>query len=158
MGVGILMRVNKDTYNYKEVFDAPMQIKRLFFDYSLPGFVSMARIGYAGLILLVILLFFQPLVDFLDSIIPVANLLIYTCVPWFGSKYIMKISPDGKSIPVYLKDIVSYYVTIGIPKKRYYHDEPLQFSSEVVFTNYKIIKERKEGEADATSNTTEEIT
>jgi len=86
----------KEVYNYKEVFDAPITIRRLFNDYTLPVAVSVSRIVIM-LVTLLFLLLFQSAISTLNQLFSGASLLIYVGLPWLASKYLMRVQPNGKN-------------------------------------------------------------
>lgn len=139
----------KELYNYKEVFDAPITIRKLFNDYTLPFAVSMSRI----VIILVTLLFLwlcRDLIASLNHLFSGASLLIYIGIPWVTSKYVMRIQPNGKKLHHFLWDFMPFFFTTFLPKQKYCHDEVVRYRQKAEFKSHNVSVRRKEHATEST--------
>lgn len=118
----------ENNYNFKQILEHPITLYKLG-KLTLPFGISLARCVLFVVILLLMLIFHEPI----NMIIPHnTQLIVYAGVPFFFSKFLLKFKKDGKKIHHFLSDFFQYFFTIYIPKKRYCNDQ------EVLYTNDKV--------------------
>lgn len=133
----------KEVYNYKQVFDTPITIRRLYKDYTLPFSVSVSRIAIMVGTLLFLLLFRQAIAA-LNQVFSGASVLIYVFLPWLTSKYLMRVKPNGKKLHEFLWDFAPFVWSAYVTKETYCQHQAIRYIKTATIPKHDVYVRRKE--------------
>lgn len=122
----------KVCYNYKSLFEEPVKVRKILWIPLAVG-IELSLLVLAGVIVLLMYVFFNGCILFINDMLPGSMLVIYIFVPYKLSKVIFSAKSDGQKLPLYLKDLFLYYMQIVWAKKCFCQDEPVELSKQMVF-------------------------
>lgn len=135
---------SKRTVNYSDVMKAPTTFKIAFWKINLPWtFRLETTMLYVVSFLLVQLVFHYPL-KWLGDLIKNLDKVGAIGLPYLLTVYLMGRPTDGKPIFYFVKDTLLYYFMEKRSRKKYCHEEVVEWMDESVqFTGLKIEKRRE---------------
>lgn len=122
----------KVCYNYKSLFEEPVKVRKFLWIPLAVG-MELSLLVLAGVIALLMYIFFNGLILFINDMLAGSMYIIYVFVPYKLSRMIFSAKSDGQRLPSYLKDLLFYYVQIAWPKQAFCQDEPVNLSYKTVF-------------------------
>lgn len=124
--------MQKNCYNYKQIFEQKTKIRKVWF-FTFTNGIDISRFVLAVFIALLMFAFFNGLILFLDSLLKGLIYVIYLFVPYKVSGWIMNARTDGQSLSRYLKDLALYLMQVVIPKRAFCDAEAVELSENIVF-------------------------
>jgi len=135
-----------EPYNFKKTFNEPITLYSIG-KYSLPFGVGLMRLIIAILTFLLMLVF-RGFFLAIGGLMHGLTLVLYIGIPLVVSHFLLRRDPQGKKLHFYLYDLIVYFFSIYLPKKKYANDEELMYENEKEVTFEPLLMNPKENESD----------
>ncbi|MHC5216828.1 TcpE family conjugal transfer membrane protein [Enterococcus sp. LJL128] len=129
--------MNKQTFNYEKIMNEPIKVQQVTKTWYLRKPFEIRRGVSMVVIALTLFIIFRELIFFINSLMPGLMYVIYFGIPYFLTENLFKLKFEHKKPLVYLTDLLSYYLNIFLPKKKYCNDEATSLSKTIVFEEVK---------------------
>ncbi|UXV29646.1 conjugal transfer protein [Mammaliicoccus sciuri] len=119
--------MDKKAYNLKRTFEQPI----IFYEFTdnirfNKGFRIDWVATFAVIELLLVILYFRGM-NVIVSSIQGMTILYFTVLPYYSTKYLVKLKQDGKKLLFFLWDFIIYVLTIQLRKTHYAYDEEVYY-------------------------------
>ena len=122
----------KVCYNYKSMFEERSKFRKILWIPLTNGIDISLVVSGVG-IAIVMFVFFNGLILFLNQYLRGIIYVIYGFVPYKVAKMIFSAKTDGQKLHYYLRDMFLYYVQIVLPKRLFCQDQSVEINNQVVF-------------------------
>lgn len=119
--------MDKKAYNLKRTFEQPIVFYEFTDNFRINKGVRIDWVATFAIIELVLTLFFVWLLRPIVTAIPGIVVIYFTAMPYYLTKYIVKLKQDGKKLMFFLFDFLVYAFNIQLRNTKYSFDEEVQY-------------------------------
>ncbi|MDI9231257.1 TcpE family conjugal transfer membrane protein [Staphylococcus caprae] len=126
--------MDKKAYNLKRTFEQPIVFYEFTDNFRINKGVRIDWVATFAIIELILTLLFVWLLRPIVTAIPGIVVIYFTAMPYYLTKYIVKLKQDGKKLMFFLFDFLVYAFNIQLRNTKYsfdgevqYHDKEIKF-------------------------------
>lgn len=119
--------MDKKAYNLKRTFEQPIVFYEFTDNFRINKGVRIDWVATFTIIELILTLLFVWLLRPMITAIPGIVVIYFTAVPYYLTKYIVKLKQDGKKLMFFLFDFLVYAFNIQLRNTKYSFDEEVQY-------------------------------
>ncbi|MBU5271740.1 TcpE family conjugal transfer membrane protein [Staphylococcus caprae] len=119
--------MDKKAYNLKRTFEQPIVFYEFTDNFRINKGVRIDWVATFTIIELILTLLFVWLLRPIITAIPGIVVIYFTAVPYYLTKYIVKLKQDGKKLMFFLFDFLVYAFNIQLRNTKYSFDEEVQY-------------------------------
>ena len=119
--------MDKKAYNLKRTFEQPIVLYEFTDNFRINKGVRIDWVATFTIIELILTLLFVWLLRPIITAIPGIVVIYFTAVPYYLTKYIVKLKQDGKKLMFFLFDFLVYAFNIQLRNTKYSFDEEVQY-------------------------------
>ncbi|SCT28589.1 TcpE family conjugal transfer membrane protein [Staphylococcus caeli] len=122
--------MDKKAYNLKRTFEQPIVFYEITDNMRFNKGFRVDWIATFVVIELLLIFLYVKGFDVIVSSIQGMTILYFTVVPYFATKYLVKLKQDGKKLLFFLWDFIIYMLTIQMRKTHYAYDEEVYYNKQ----------------------------
>ncbi|ALS71484.1 TcpE family conjugal transfer membrane protein [Staphylococcus aureus] len=127
--------MDKKAYNLKRTFEQPIVMYEFTNNARFSKGIRIDWVAtFVALELILAILYFKLGFHYIVSVISGMKIIYFTALPYYMTKYLVKLKQDGKKLVFFLWDFITYVFNIQMRNVHYAYDE------EVKYHNKKLIK------------------
>ena len=119
--------MDKKAYNLKRTFEQPIVFYEFTDNFRINKGVRIDWVATFAIIELILTLLFVWLLRPIVTAIPGIVVIYFTAIPYYLTKYIVKLKQDGKKLMFFLFDFLVYAFNIQLRNTKYSFDEEVQY-------------------------------
>lgn len=119
--------MDKKAYNLKRTFEQPIIFYEFTDNFRINKGVRIDWVATFAIIELILTLLFVWLLRPIVTAIPGIVVIYFTAMPYYLTKYIVKLKQDGKKLMFFLFDFLVYAFNIQLSNTKYSFDEEVQY-------------------------------
>ncbi|HHW7876908.1 TPA: TcpE family conjugal transfer membrane protein [Staphylococcus aureus] len=119
--------MDKKAYNLKRTFEQPIVFYEFTDNFRINKGVRIDWVATFAIIELILTLLFVWLLRPIVTAIPGIVVIYFTAMPYYLTKYIVKLKQDGKKLMFFLFDFLVYAFNIQLRNTKYSFDEEVQY-------------------------------
>ncbi|PTU84490.1 conjugal transfer protein [Staphylococcus pasteuri] len=119
--------MDKKAYNLKRTFEQPIVFYEFTDNFRINKGVRIDWVATFAIIEFILTLLFVWLLRPIVTAIPGIVVIYFTAMPYYLTKYIVKLKQDGKKLMFFLFDFLVYAFNIQLRNTKYSFDEEVQY-------------------------------